>query len=309
MAISTPGIGSGLDINSIISQLMTLERRPITLLDRQESSYKAKLSAFGTIKSALAAFQTAAQALATPAKFASFKATVADATVLGAAAGPTAAAGSYSVQVQTLAQNQKLVASRSGQRHRHHRYRGGDDTNLRVRHHRRYARSGHRPLCRRGDLHSGNGRRPDGDDRRRQQHAARHPRRDQQRQHRRHRLDHQRRFRHPLPPGADVQQLGGAEQHAHRRLRKCGHCGIARARSGRDPGAFRARHGERRRPSRWTASRSPSRPTRSPTPSAASRSPCSRRTRRPAFTWPPTPPRSRRRSTPSSRPTTTSPRS
>ena len=110
MAISTAGLGSGLDVNSIISQLMTLERRPITLLDRQESSYKAKLSAFGTIKSALAAFQSAAQALATPAKFASFKATVADATVLGATAGPTAAAGSYSVQVQTLAQNQKLVA-------------------------------------------------------------------------------------------------------------------------------------------------------------------------------------------------------
>ncbi len=53
----------------------------------------------------------AAKALATPAKFASFKATVADATVLGAAASPTAAAGSYSVQVQTLAQNQKLVAT------------------------------------------------------------------------------------------------------------------------------------------------------------------------------------------------------
>jgi len=111
MAISAPGVGSGLDVTSIISQLMTLERRPLTLLDKQEASYKAKLSAFGTIKSALAALQTAAKALATPAKFASFKATVADATVLGAAAGPTAAAGSYSVQVQTLAQNQKLAAT------------------------------------------------------------------------------------------------------------------------------------------------------------------------------------------------------
>jgi flagellar hook-associated protein 2 len=110
MAITASGIGSGLDVNSIISQLMTLERRPITLLDKQEASYKAKLSAFGTIKSALAALQAAAKALASPAKFASFQATVADATVLNAAAGPSAAAGSYSVQVHTLAQNQKLVA-------------------------------------------------------------------------------------------------------------------------------------------------------------------------------------------------------
>jgi flagellar hook-associated protein 2 len=39
MAISAPGVGSGLDVTSIISQLMTLERRPLTLLDRQEASY------------------------------------------------------------------------------------------------------------------------------------------------------------------------------------------------------------------------------------------------------------------------------
>ena len=36
-SISSPGIGSGLDINSIISQLMTAASQPLTLLDRKEA--------------------------------------------------------------------------------------------------------------------------------------------------------------------------------------------------------------------------------------------------------------------------------
>jgi flagellar hook-associated protein 2 len=114
MALSSPGLGSGLDVNSLVTQLMTFERAPITLLDKKEASYQAKLSSFGTLKSSLASLQTAAKALSTPDKLSPMKATVADATVLSASAGSTAVAGSYDVEVQSLAQSQKLMMSASG---------------------------------------------------------------------------------------------------------------------------------------------------------------------------------------------------
>lgn len=114
MALSSPGVGSGLDINGLVKQLMTLERAPITLLDKKEASFQARLSSFGTVKSALASLQTAAKALSTPEKFSPMKTTVADSSVLSASAGATAMAGSHEVEVQSLAQSQKLLMSAAG---------------------------------------------------------------------------------------------------------------------------------------------------------------------------------------------------
>lgn len=108
MAISSPGIGSGLDINSLVSQLMALESRPLSLLNTKEAKFQAQLSAYGSLKGALSSFQSAVASLATPAKFTVLKASVADATVVSASAGASASAGSYSIEVQTLAKAQKL---------------------------------------------------------------------------------------------------------------------------------------------------------------------------------------------------------
>jgi flagellar hook-associated protein 2 len=111
--ISSPGIGSGLDVNSIVTQLMAIERAPITLLDRKEASFQAKISSYGTIKSSLAELQTAAKALATPATFSPITASVADASKLSVAASATAVAGSYDVEVISLAQSQKMLMSKA----------------------------------------------------------------------------------------------------------------------------------------------------------------------------------------------------
>ena len=110
MAISSPGVGSNLDVNSIVSQLMTVESRPLTVLARKEAGYQAQLSAYGTLKGALSSFQNAVRALSDVAKFQSVKATPADATVMGASASSTAVPGTYSVEVTKLAQSQKLAA-------------------------------------------------------------------------------------------------------------------------------------------------------------------------------------------------------
>jgi len=111
MTISSPGVGSNLDVNGIVSQLMALERRPLTVLDTKEAKYQSQLTAYGSLKGALSSFQSAVAALANPAKFSAVTASLADTTVATATASSAAMAGSYSVEVQTLAQAHKLKSA------------------------------------------------------------------------------------------------------------------------------------------------------------------------------------------------------
>lgn len=111
MALSSPGIGSNLDINSIISQLMQLEQRPLTVLATREASYQAKLTAYGSIKSALSTFQGSMSGLTSSSTFQSLKASSSDKDVATASASSTAATGNYSLVVSQVAQGQSLVAT------------------------------------------------------------------------------------------------------------------------------------------------------------------------------------------------------
>jgi flagellar hook-associated protein 2 len=49
--LSSPGIGSGLDIKNIVSQLVALEKRPVDTLKVQAATVQTKISTFGQIKS------------------------------------------------------------------------------------------------------------------------------------------------------------------------------------------------------------------------------------------------------------------
>ncbi len=117
MPIIASGLGSGLDVNGIISQLMALERQPITQLDTKEAGLQGKISALGSLKGALSALQTASTALqpstdqSATEKFAAFKASVADSSIATATAAGTAAASSYSVEVTSLAKEHRLVSA------------------------------------------------------------------------------------------------------------------------------------------------------------------------------------------------------
>jgi flagellar hook-associated protein 2 len=110
MAISSPGVGSNLDVNSIVSQLMSIEKQPLTRLDKKEAAYQARLSAYGNLKSALSSFQSAVRGLSDASKFQTIKATSSDTSVFGATATSIATPGTYSLEVSKLAQSQKLVA-------------------------------------------------------------------------------------------------------------------------------------------------------------------------------------------------------
>ena len=60
MAISSPGVGSGLDVRSIVTQLVALERRPIELLQAQKTKLNTQLSSFGLLQSYVGNLQAAA---------------------------------------------------------------------------------------------------------------------------------------------------------------------------------------------------------------------------------------------------------
>lgn len=117
MAISSPGIGSGLDINGIISKLMQVEQQPLIALARKEASYQSKISALGSLQSALSSLKTAASAMVpstgqtAAAKYTSYSATVADSTIASASASTGAVAGAYSLEVTSLAKSHQLMSA------------------------------------------------------------------------------------------------------------------------------------------------------------------------------------------------------
>lgn len=111
--ITSAGIGSNLDVEGLVSQLMAIERQPLNKIALREASYQAKLSAFGTLKSSLTEFQTAARALSTPAQMSPLKSTVADTAILSATGATGAVAGNYDIEVKQLAQAQKLITNTS----------------------------------------------------------------------------------------------------------------------------------------------------------------------------------------------------
>lgn len=110
-ALTDAGIGSGLDVNSIVSQLMLVQSQPLTQLNNQVASYQATLSAYGTVNSALSTFQSAVQSLNSPSMYDSLSVTPSSSSVLTGSATSTAVTGSYNVDVTQLAQAQSLTTA------------------------------------------------------------------------------------------------------------------------------------------------------------------------------------------------------
>ncbi|MCB1871050.1 MAG: flagellar filament capping protein FliD [Gammaproteobacteria bacterium] len=107
-SISTSGIGSGIDINNLVSQLVAAEREPVeTRLDTRETTYQAQLSAFGLLKSALSDFSQAVDRLKLSATFDGRTAASENEDVFTATATQQAANGRFQVKVEQLAAAQK----------------------------------------------------------------------------------------------------------------------------------------------------------------------------------------------------------
>ncbi len=109
--ISASGIGSGLDVSTIISQLMTLEQRPLLALQQKEAGFHAQLSALGQLRSAVSSYQSAVGALTSSSSLDTYTATSADTAKFTATADSTAAKGTYDIKVTNLAVAQKQGSS------------------------------------------------------------------------------------------------------------------------------------------------------------------------------------------------------
>jgi flagellar hook-associated protein 2 len=111
MAISASGLGSGLDIKSLVDQLVSAERQPVAnRLALQEAKANAQLTALGRLKGALSTFQTAVTSLADPDQFQKRAVTVSDAERITAVAGTDATPAAYQVEVVSLAAAHRLVS-------------------------------------------------------------------------------------------------------------------------------------------------------------------------------------------------------
>ena len=109
--LSAAGIGSGLDVESIVTQLMALERRPLVSLQSQLTGIDARVSAFGELKSSLSTFQSAMQDLSTPSALKVFTATSGNDDVFTASANNTAAASTFQIDVVRLAERHKFASA------------------------------------------------------------------------------------------------------------------------------------------------------------------------------------------------------
>lgn len=108
--ITSTGIGSGLDVNSIVTQLMALESRPLTLLQQAKSGLDTKMSAIGTLQSRMSALRDASNALTSVTLWNQTVATSANAAAVKVSTASGAASGSYSVAVSRLAGGQTLAS-------------------------------------------------------------------------------------------------------------------------------------------------------------------------------------------------------
>jgi flagellar hook-associated protein 2 len=109
VGISTPGIGSGLNVNDIVSKLMSVESQPLATFDKKSASYLQQVSAFGNLSGALGSFQSALSGLTSLSGFQTMSTSPGDSTVFTATATSAAKAGSYRINIAQIAQAQTLA--------------------------------------------------------------------------------------------------------------------------------------------------------------------------------------------------------
>ena len=93
MAISSTGIGSGIDVQSIVSQLVALERRPLASLETAATFMQTQISAYGQIQSLTSTLSDAASALSKASLWQKASANSSDTTALKRIGAPTMGTG------------------------------------------------------------------------------------------------------------------------------------------------------------------------------------------------------------------------
>lgn len=104
--MSSPGIGSNLDIKSIVSQLVALEKKPLEKLQLAAATVQTKISAFGQIKSLVSSLSDAVSKLSSVTGWNAVSASSSDTSAVTVSAIGGTQPTSFNVEVQTLAKVQ-----------------------------------------------------------------------------------------------------------------------------------------------------------------------------------------------------------
>jgi flagellar hook-associated protein 2 len=110
--LTAAGIGSGLDVNGLVTQLMSVERRGLGTIQRAQSGIQTKLSAYGTITSSMNGLADAARRLTQTNTVTALTASTSNKEMVTATTDSTAVPGSSTLNVSQLAQVQRLVGPR-----------------------------------------------------------------------------------------------------------------------------------------------------------------------------------------------------
>ncbi len=109
MGISSIGVGSGLDLETLLSDLRAAENTALTAINTKAAKEQSRLSAYGTVKGAIETLNTAAAALGKAETFGALKTNV-NGDGFTATSTSKAIAGQYSIQVDELATSQTLTS-------------------------------------------------------------------------------------------------------------------------------------------------------------------------------------------------------
>lgn len=112
MALTSTGLGSGLDINTIVKVSVDAQKLPKeAIFTKKEKRIEAQVSAIGTLKSKLSAFQDALKKLSDPASLNIRKTSTGDSQYFTATADKNSQSGSYQIKVEQLAQKHKVAGT------------------------------------------------------------------------------------------------------------------------------------------------------------------------------------------------------
>jgi flagellar hook-associated protein 2 len=109
--ISSAGIGSGLDVNSIVSQLVALEKTPLKTLELKATNVQAQISAFGEIQSQFAALTDVTTRISDASTWGARTASSSNVSAATITATGTANATSFTLEVDQLAQSQSVSST------------------------------------------------------------------------------------------------------------------------------------------------------------------------------------------------------
>ena len=109
-AITSAGVGSGIDIQGIIDGLMAVERRPLDIIQFKREEIGVRISGYGELLSSLSSFNSSVTNLNSLDALSLFTTFTSDDSVVDLTATDDAATGNYNIEVTRIAESHKVAS-------------------------------------------------------------------------------------------------------------------------------------------------------------------------------------------------------